>query len=98
MTKQSHCLLSRMPSIARIAVAYLTAGLSRKTESGERSVPLNTRILFPRLLVVVAGLFFSGGAIAQSSEADPRPTTTSINRLESEPVAGPAEEGRPRLV
>lgn len=59
---------------------------------------MNTRILFPRLLVIVAGLVFSGSAIAQSSEADPRPTTTSINRLESEPVAAPVEEGRPRVV
>jgi cell wall-associated NlpC family hydrolase len=50
------------------------------------------------LLVVVAALVFSGSAIAQSSEADPRPTTTSINRLESEPVAAPVEEGRPRVV
>ncbi|HYV25266.1 MAG TPA: NlpC/P60 family protein [Pyrinomonadaceae bacterium] len=55
-------------------------------------------MLFPRLLVVVAALVFSGSAIAQSSEADPRPTTTSINRLESEPVAAPVEEGRPRVV
>lgn len=59
---------------------------------------MNTRILFPRLLVVVACLVFSGSAIAQSSEADPRPTTTVINRLESEPVAAPVEEGRPRTV
>jgi len=48
--------------------------------------------------VVVACLVFSGSAIAQSSEADPRPTTTVINRLESEPVAAPVEEGRPRTV
>ena len=59
---------------------------------------MNIRILFPRLLVVVAGLVFSGSAIAQSSETDPRPNNTSINRLESEPVAAPVEEGRPRTV
>jgi cell wall-associated NlpC family hydrolase len=47
------------------------------------------------LLVVVASLVFSGSAIAQSSEADPRATATVINRLESEPVA---EESRPRTV
>jgi cell wall-associated NlpC family hydrolase len=50
------------------------------------------------LLVVVAGLVFSGSAIAQSSEADPRPASTSINRLETEPLAAPAEESRPRTV
>ena len=59
---------------------------------------MNIRILFPRLLVVVAALAFASSAIAQSSEADPRPTTTVINRLESEPVAAPVEEGRPRVV
>lgn len=59
---------------------------------------MNNRILFPRLLVVVAGLVFASGAIAQSSEADPRQTNTTINRLESEPVAAPVEEGRPRVV
>ncbi|HEY6229732.1 MAG TPA: NlpC/P60 family protein [Pyrinomonadaceae bacterium] len=59
---------------------------------------MNIRILFPRLLVVVAGLAFAGSAIAQSSETDPRPNNTSINRLESEPVAAPVEEGRPRTV
>ena len=48
--------------------------------------------------MVVAGLVFSGSAIAQSSEADPRSTTTVINRLESESVAAPVEEGRPRTV
>jgi cell wall-associated NlpC family hydrolase len=48
--------------------------------------------------VAVAGLVFASSAIAQSSEADPRPTTTVINRLESEPVAAPVEEGRPRVV
>jgi cell wall-associated NlpC family hydrolase len=59
---------------------------------------LNIRILFPRLLVVVAGLVFSGSVIAQSSESDTRPVNTIINRLESEPVAAPADESRPRVV
>jgi cell wall-associated NlpC family hydrolase len=81
-----------------MALAYLTAGSTRKTESGERSVPLNIRILFPRLLVVVACLVFSSSAIAQSSEADPRSTNTSINRLETEPLATPVGESRPRTV
>ena len=58
---------------------------------------MNIRILFPRLLVVIAALVFSGSAIAQSSEADSRPTSV-INRLESEPVAATLEEGRPRVV
>jgi len=59
---------------------------------------LNIRILFPRLLVVVACLVFSGSAIAQSSESDPRNTNPLINRLETEPVATPLEESRPRTV
>ena len=59
---------------------------------------MNTNLLFPRLLVVVATLAFTGTAIAQSSEADPRPTTTSINRLEMEPAAAPVQESRPRTV
>ena len=59
---------------------------------------MNTRILFPRLLVVVACLVFSGSAIAQSSESDPRNTNPLINRLETEPVATPLEESRPRTV
>lgn len=65
---------------------------------------MRTKILFPRLLVVSATLFFAGAAIAQSSEADPRPTRTTINasggiRLETEPTApSAAEERRPRTV
>lgn len=65
---------------------------------------MRTKILFPRLLVVSATLFFASAAIAQSSEADPRPTRTTVNssgglRLESEPTApSAAEERRPRTV
>ena len=65
---------------------------------------MTTRILFPRLLVVSATLFFTGAAIAQSSEAEPRQTnpTVTVNgssRLETEPsVANPMEERRPRTV
>jgi len=64
---------------------------------------LNTRILFPRLLVVSATLVFTGAAFAQSSEVEPRQTTT-VNRsgsirLETEPgVVNPLEERRPRTV
>jgi cell wall-associated NlpC family hydrolase len=64
---------------------------------------LNTRILFPRLLVVSAALFFAGAATAQSSETEPRQTTT-VNgsgsvRPETEPVVvNPLEERRPRTV
>ena len=46
----------------------------------------------------VACLVFSGGAIAQSSESDPRTTNPLINRLETEPLATPLEESRPRTV
>jgi len=65
---------------------------------------LRNKILFPRLLVVSATLFFTSAAIAQSSEADPRPTRTAINgssgfRLETEPTTpSAAEERRPRTV
>jgi len=65
---------------------------------------LSNKILFPRLLIVSATLFFANAAIAQSSEADPRQTRTTINasagiRLESEPTAAiAAEERRPRTV
>ena len=48
--------------------------------------------------MVVACLVFSGSAIAQSSESDPRNTNPLINRLETEPVATPLEESRPRTV
>ena len=65
---------------------------------------MRNKILFPRLLVVSATLFFASAAIAQSSEADPRPTRAAINgssgiRLETEPTApSAAEERRPRTV
>jgi cell wall-associated NlpC family hydrolase len=65
---------------------------------------LTTRILFPRLLVVSATLFFTGATIAQSSEAEPRQTNPTVNvngssRLETEPsVVNPMEERRPRTV
>jgi len=61
---------------------------------------LRTKILFPRLLVVSATLFFAGSAIAQSSEADPRPPRATVNssgglRLETE-LAAPSAAERPR--
>ena len=65
---------------------------------------MRNKILFPRLLVVIATLFFASAAIAQSSEADSRQTRTTINanggiRLDTEPVAPiAAEERRPRTV
>src|SRR5207253_9143557 len=43
-------------------------------------------------------LVFSGSAIAQSSESDLRPANTIINRLETNPVATPVEESRPRTI
>jgi cell wall-associated NlpC family hydrolase len=63
---------------------------------------LRNQILFPRLLVLSASLLFVASAIAQSSEADPRQTSTSINangalRLETESAAR-LEESRPRTV
>ena len=63
---------------------------------------MNTHTLYPRLLVVASMLFFTIAVTAQSSEVDPRQTTTAINaniRLETE-VATPAvpEERRPRIV
>lgn len=59
---------------------------------------MNTRTLFPRLLVAAAAFAFAGSAIAQSSESDSRPTNTVLNRLENAPIAAPIEEGRPRTV
>lgn len=64
---------------------------------------MNTRILFPRLLIVVATLSFSSVAIAQSSEAESRQTNPSVNasgsiRLETEPsLVNAREEERPRI-
>jgi cell wall-associated NlpC family hydrolase len=61
-------------------------------------------ILFPRLLVVIAGLIFAANVIAQSSEADSRPTTSTVysnsgSKLQTE-VSAPLviEERRPRIV
>jgi cell wall-associated NlpC family hydrolase len=60
-------------------------------------------ILFPRLLVVAAGLFFTANVIAQSSEADPRPRTSTVystsgSKLQTEASAPLVEERRPRTV
>ena len=65
---------------------------------------MTTRILFPRLLVVSATLFFAGAAIAQSSQTEPRQINTTVNAngslsLETEPaVVNSLEERRPRTV
>ena len=65
---------------------------------------MNTRKLFSRLLVVIATLCFASAAIAQSSEAETRQTTPSVNsngslRVGTEPsVANAVEEQRPRVV
>lgn len=63
---------------------------------------MNTRILLPRLFVVIIILACSVVAIAQSSEAETRPTRTVVDgnaaRLETEPLVKPAEEIRPRIV
>jgi len=61
-------------------------------------------ILFPRLLVVAATLVFAVNVIAQSSEADPRPATSTVYsksglRLETTVATTPViEERRPRTV
>jgi peptidoglycan endopeptidase LytE len=65
---------------------------------------VRNHILFARLLVVIAGLFFAANVIAQSSEAESRPTTSTVysnsgSRLETEVSARPLiEESRPRTV
>ena len=65
---------------------------------------MRIHILFPRLLVVAAGLFFTANVIAQSSEADPRPRTSTVystsgSKLQTEASAPPLiEERRPRTV
>lgn len=65
---------------------------------------MRIHILFPRLLVVLAGLIFTANIIAQSSEADFRPETSKVesktgSKLETEISAAPVvEEGRPRTV
>jgi hypothetical protein len=61
-------------------------------------------ILFPRLLVALTGLLFCVNVIAQSSEVDSRPATSTVysnsgSKLETEIVARPLlEERRPRVV
>ncbi len=64
---------------------------------------MNIRLLFPRVLVGCAALFFTSAAFAQSSETDVRPTRsaieTAVTRLDTEMAAPPiVEERRPRLV
>jgi cell wall-associated NlpC family hydrolase len=61
-------------------------------------------ILFPRLLVFTAALLFAVNVIAQSSEAESRPTTSTVDsksglKLETEAATPPVvEEHRPRTV
>jgi cell wall-associated NlpC family hydrolase len=91
-------------SEARIVFARLTAGNRNKNLVRRPNNPLSTRILFPRLFVVSAALFFSAGAIAQSGETATRQPNTTVNvngslRLETQPaVVNPLEERRPRTV
>ncbi len=65
--------------------------------------PLNTRILFPRLLIGCFALCLTGSVTAQSSEADSRQTRTTLEsngstRLEND-ISAPLVEGRrPRLI
>ena len=64
---------------------------------------MNIRLLFPRVLVGCAALFFTTTAFAQSSENDLRPIRsaieTSATRLETEISAPPiVEERRARVV
>ena len=65
---------------------------------------MRIQILFPRLLVVIAGLFFTAHVIAQSSEADPRSKTSTVysssgSKLQTDASAPPViEERRPRTV
>ena len=65
---------------------------------------MRNKILFPRLLVFSATLFFASAAIAQSSEPGPRQIISTINAngavgLATEPAAPIAVEvGRPRTV
>lgn len=65
---------------------------------------MNTRILFPRLLIVCSALFITATVTAQSSEADSRQTRTSIDqngapRLETD-ISAPniVEARRARIV
>ena len=65
---------------------------------------MRIHILFPRLLVVLAGLLFCINVVAQSSEAVSPPATSTVysktgSKLETEVVASPPlEERRPRTV
>jgi len=65
---------------------------------------LNTRTLFPRLLIVCFALAVTASVSAQSSEADSRQTRTTLEsngstRLETDMAVRPlVEERRPRLV
>ena len=65
---------------------------------------MNTRILFPRLLVACFAFCVTASAVAQSSEADPRQTRAAIDgsgatRLETDISTPPlGEEHRPRTV
>ena len=65
---------------------------------------MNTRILFPRLLITCFALCVTVNVAAQSSEADSRQTRTTLDsngatRLETDMPAPPlGEERRPRIV
>lgn len=85
-------------------LTHLTAGNVFKNLVRRTNTPLNIRLLFPRFFVLSASLFFAGTALAQSSEADPRPKEKTVNtsrsiQLETIPTApGAVEEGRPRTI
>jgi len=65
---------------------------------------LNTRILFPRLLIACFAFWVTANVVAQSSETDTRQTRTTLDsngaaRLETDISAPPlGEERRPRIV
>ena len=64
--------------------------------------PLNTRLLFPRLLIACFALCLTGSVTAQSSQADSRQTRTTVEsngstRLENDISPPLVEEERPRL-
>ena len=65
---------------------------------------MNTRILFPRLLVACFAFCVTASAVAQSSEADPRQTRAAVDasgstRLETDVSTPPlTEERRPRII
>jgi len=66
--------------------------------------PLNTRILFPRLLVACFAFCVTATVVAQSSETDSRQTRAALDangasRLETDISAPPVnEERRPRMI